>query len=665
MKRISYTAFLVLIHLSLFGQNSSIVTESCYDVVDMIYYREQVVSSDSGWRILNQQSYDEINWTTQSNHPYIFYYREIEIGTNGLDSVANYYRKDTSDWVCFKRTHFQFDLNNIITDSIVTIDSSGVFVNSYWWHKAYLTASILVHEERFGSGQQWLNSLREEWYYDQNGMDTLYLKYDGNQFTWVANSRAEKHYGASGIIDSAGYFFTGGLWVNSFRKEFLYSAQGYDSLNYGLNGNGQQWDSTNKEMLTYDLQGNLVVYEASVPDSGIWETNQRITYVRDLLHRVLVETIESTAESTALMNETRNSYAYDSYGLIMFKSESWVDTTWVPTDSITYEYFGSHYSYRRVEYYYSSGSWYPIDDNTFIYDSLGNLIHTATDNHIGLSGGYTDYQYDSTGFCTYYHSWSSTMGGIINEWQCHIYKPLIFLIKNYNYSACSGDTLVPEGFVTGGVMPYIYFWSTDGSSNYSTLNPNVVTLPGDHWYRLTVGDSISNYFCDSVFISSHFVEVNIGNDSTFCLPVNFTLSPGNNFSTYQWQDGSTSISLAYVNLSTQADTVIFWVQVSDSTNCENRDSVTYYLEDCLNINSPVDKYNLVFPNPAIAGKKLYINSTEIANEIQLICLNGKVLQSLNNENSFILSEEIQSGVYLVRAMFKDKIFLARIEIFSK
>jgi gliding motility-associated-like protein len=105
-----------------------------------------------------------------------------------------------------------------------------------------------------------------------------------------------------------------------------------------------------------------------------------------------------------------------------------------------------------------------------------------------------------------------------------------------------------------------YLWQ-DGSTDSVFLASQSGT------YFVTVGNSCG-IASDTINIEFNSAfDIDLGNDTSFCYG-NFTLlSPGSNFYSYYWQDGSTdSVMIARTS-------GYYWVQVTDSAGCSATDSI--------------------------------------------------------------------------------------------
>lgn len=133
---------------------------------------------------------------------------------------------------------------------------------------------------------------------------------------------------------------------------------------------------------------------------------------------------------------------------------------------------------------------------------------------------------------------------------------------------CNSGTLLlnaGEGFAS-------YLWN-DGTS----LQTNLIIQSGTYWVTVDNGDGCIGTDTIQVEISPE-VAVSLGGDTTLCSGANYTLTPGSNFSTYLWQNGSTTSSISINNPG------VYWVIVTDANGCSGSDTITIGLSPSPNVN---------------------------------------------------------------------------------
>ena len=204
----------------------------------------------------------------------------------------------------------------------------------------------------------------------------------------------------------------------------------------------------------------------------------------------------------------------------------------------------------------------------FNLDSLGNLQWAIKYNQSD-SGDYlrviTAYD-DSTFFGTGYNA--SIPDLILMKFQ---YPSLNRYLTISSNTICGSDSVLiqaPAG--------YNYRWSTGDS-----LQNIYVHQAGSYFVLLS--DSLGTFvFSDTVDISvSPLPNIYLGNDTTLCNTQTILLDAGSGFTSYDWQDSSTTqFFLAQDTAALTNDTLIYFVTVSDTNSCTTTDSIQIIFDIC-------------------------------------------------------------------------------------
>ncbi len=110
----------------------------------------------------------------------------------------------------------------------------------------------------------------------------------------------------------------------------------------------------------------------------------------------------------------------------------------------------------------------------------------------------------------------------------------------------------PDSPLPNNLIPY-HIDLSDGQ------HPNIPTLE-TIWYS---PEQIDGYD----YITAERPEISIGNDTILCTGNNITLTPGNGFITYCWQDGSSGEEYTATNPGE------YWVEIMDANGCFARDTI--------------------------------------------------------------------------------------------
>ena len=123
---------------------------------------------------------------------------------------------------------------------------------------------------------------------------------------------------------------------------------------------------------------------------------------------------------------------------------------------------------------------------------------------------------------------------------------------------CLSDDIVLD--VGSGWVGILWF---DGTVEQTIT----VSEPGNYW--VTVLDENGCTGSDTISVElSPAVVVSLGGDTTLCIGDDYILNPGENFTSYLWQDGSTGAYYTIVNSG------VYWVEVTDIYGCNGADTVS-------------------------------------------------------------------------------------------
>ena len=126
---------------------------------------------------------------------------------------------------------------------------------------------------------------------------------------------------------------------------------------------------------------------------------------------------------------------------------------------------------------------------------------------------------------------------------------------------CNGDTLVlhaGSGYIS-------YLWQ-DGSTD------SLLQVISGGMYAVAVTGPGGCMTVDSVFVDETTLAIDLGTDTSICVGDSAIFTPGDGFSSYHWQDGSTGSSI------TATTTGTYWVQVTQN-GCTVSDSIYLFVDD--------------------------------------------------------------------------------------
>ena len=219
-----------------------------------------------------------------------------------------------------------------------------------------------------------------------------------------------------------------------------------------------------------------------------------------------------------------------------------------------------------------------------------------------------------------------------------------------NSAVCAGHTLNLSS-VSG--TNYTYSWAGPNSYSSSNQNPVIsnVTTASSGIYTLTVTNSLTS--CASTDTANVVIKpspvVNLGKDTTICIPQSITLDAGSGFASYNWNNGQTTQSIIVDSTGTYS------VQVTNSYGCSNIDSIHVLVKSCAGIiEYSNNEFISIYPNPnnGVYFIKVLTDLNE-AVEIEITDISGRLLFNKKNINLFkgdvipVNNENYDSGTYLL------------------
>ena len=134
--------------------------------------------------------------------------------------------------------------------------------------------------------------------------------------------------------------------------------------------------------------------------------------------------------------------------------------------------------------------------------------------------------------------------------------PLPAISLGNDTTICTGQSL----FLDPGSQYSSYLWQDNSTLPYYT-----VTTTGQ--YNVTVTNQYNCSAIDEIYVQVTSPDIDLGEDTLLCLGDTIFLDPGQGYSSYLWQDNSTS----FIYLATTEG--VYSVIVTDSYNCSTEESV--------------------------------------------------------------------------------------------
>lgn len=254
------------------------------------------------------------------------------------------------------------------------------------------------------------------------------------------------------------------------------------------------------------------------------------------------------------------------------------------------------------------------------------------------------------GLGTYQYSWTSVPEGFVSDEA----SPMVEPEENTTYfvSVSSGSvTLDKSVFVTVNQLPEVdlgtdevlcgetqtdldagnpgsdYLWSTDEVTQTIMGSGSGVTM---FWAEVTNENGCKGY--DTVYVD--FAEipiVELGSDTTLCAGTTITLDAGNAGSAYLWSNLETTQSILIDTVGYGYGTQDIYVDVTNTSGCNNIGEISLEFVDCTGINELSDVDIKVYPNPT--SGIITMDLTSESNKpvvIRITNVSGKVIQEIND-----------------------------------
>jgi len=191
---------------------------------------------------------------------------------------------------------------------------------------------------------------------------------------------------------------------------------------------------------------------------------------------------------------------------------------------------------------------------------------------------------------------------------------------------CKGESSELRTTVSGmsGELTYLWYSNPEGfigeTSNVE-VSPAVPT-----WYHVIVTNGHQQSCIDSIFIEVlPLPVVSIGEDTSICSPIIWTLDAGNPGSTYKWSTGETTQTVD-VDYNGVFGEKVYSVEVTNELSCVNTAEITINWLNCSSINETNSQNTFtVFPNPASSAISLqFMSISKQISVVEIYDQNGKL-----------------------------------------
>lgn len=203
---------------------------------------------------------------------------ENAYNANGGEVLSASYNWDTTanQWIGISKYEYTYDVNNNQTSSIYfnwdkTINQWTLVNKSFYFFK-FLQANNKVSpdstlEYNYTTPMDSVLTFKVDYYYDANGIDTLFIEYDfnTNTNTWVGSFKTKYFYDTNGndtMIVQYQWDIATNQWDNYYKFQYKYNSNGNEAMNvqYLWNIATNQWVNALKYEFNYDINSNQTLY---------------------------------------------------------------------------------------------------------------------------------------------------------------------------------------------------------------------------------------------------------------------------------------------------------------------------------------------------------------------------------------------------------------------
>jgi hypothetical protein len=228
---------------------------------------------------------------------------------------------------------------------------------------------------------------------------------------------------------------------------------------------------------------------------------------------------------------------------------------------------------------------------------------------------------------------------------CSAFDTVHILVTGAPTAHASNDTVVcansPVSLTaTGGDT---YFWSNGALGDSITVSTAVSTL----YYVIVSQAGCSDL--DTVFVNISEAKPDLGPDTTICGSSSITLDAGSGFISYLWSNNANTQTITIDSNGIGYNTATYIVEVYDTLNCNNSDTIEVTFENCNSINNINDELFVmsVYPNPSKGQFSIKSNYTLIKQlDMSIMNSTGKLIKNKSiTNNSGIFKENIDLSTY--------------------
>ncbi|MDP1622077.1 MAG: M14 family zinc carboxypeptidase [Bacteroidales bacterium] len=248
--------------------------------------------------------------------------------------------------------------------------------------------------------------------------------------------------------------------------------------------------------------------------------------------------------------------------------------------------------------------------------------------------------------------------------------PLLADYTASNNTPCTGGTVNFTDISTGN--PTTWTWSFPGGipSSSNLQNPSNIqyNVPGTYNVLLTISNGITSASITKTgFIKTMPVPVvNLGHDTAMCAWNTVLLDAGNPGGIYQWSNGATTQTITVDSTGVGFSSMEYWVIVTDTSGCSDRDTVRVTFENCTGVNEASTMQQVkVYPNPSSGNFMLDISGFKdgewLLSSATGIIVKRSEIPGVHYKTTLDI-REMHHGIYILKVQRKDAVTVKKIII---
>ena len=228
--------------------------------------------------------------------------------------------------------------------------------------------------------EKWIESQKSDYVYDVAGNQTMYAVYYGwNGSGWDSQNKNLSTYDANGNqTEQVFYWWDGSGWQENGKKTYAYDTNGNQTEQVIYRWDGSDWQEGWKDTYTYDANGNQTADISYSWNGSGWDEMSKYETVYNTNGKMLFE-YSYEWSGTKWDTTTKSVAAYDTNingnleTVIRFE---WNGTDWInsSTDSSVYDSYGNQILYAYYAWDTNNTDWVNKFREETEYDANGNLL---------------------------------------------------------------------------------------------------------------------------------------------------------------------------------------------------------------------------------------------------------------------------------------------------